>query len=162
MAVLRPDEKGGVGWRGLLGALWFSAAPENNRERERKEKKTHKKKEWGGLALIAAELRRDALIAPSGCGQYRGRRGGGGVQCKTSSSLPDVVIGPYVGIFDIHQETDVLERKHSWEFTWWNPAAASRWPSETAAGRPLCVHVWGQACRTERTIKRYRTFNRNK
>lgn len=90
------------------------------------------------------------------------QRGGGGVQCKTSSSLPDVVIGPYVGIFDIHQETDVLERKHSWDFTWRNPAAASRWPSETAVGRPLCVHVWGQACRTERTIKRYRTFDRNK
>lgn len=27
------------------------------------------------MALIAAELRRDALIAPSGCGQYRGEAG---------------------------------------------------------------------------------------
>ena len=64
------------------GALWFSAAPENNQERKRREKKRQKKKEGGRLALIAAELRRDALIAPSGCGQYRGeeRRRGGTVQ----------------------------------------------------------------------------------
>lgn len=49
------------------GALWFSA-PESNQERKEK-KKQEGKKGRRGLALIAAEFRRDSLIAPSGCGQ---------------------------------------------------------------------------------------------
>lgn len=57
------------------------------------------------MALIAAELRRDALIAPSGCGQYRGEEGRwrGGVQSmRKVSSLPDVVIGLIVYIWFTH------------------------------------------------------------
>lgn len=53
-----------------------------------------------GPALAAAELRRDALIAPSGCGrcpgeeqqQQRRRRRGAGL------TLPDVITGPGVVI----------------------------------------------------------------
>lgn len=52
-----------------------------------------RKEERGGWALTAAELRRDALIAPSGCGQY-GREEGDTVRGEGGfSSLPDVVIG---------------------------------------------------------------------
>lgn len=86
------------------GALWFSAAEacsENNQERKRrKEKKGGKEgRAREGGHLIAVQLRRDALIAPSGCGQHRGAGwglGGVGVQCKESrvNSLPDVFIGP--------------------------------------------------------------------
>lgn len=72
----------------------------------RKEREEQEKRKKGGLALIAAELRRDALIAPSGCGQYRGEEEEEGVQCKRSSSLPDVVIGLMVYIYGIHTSGD--------------------------------------------------------
>lgn len=50
-----------------------------------------------GPALAAAELRRDALIAPSGCGQCPGeeqRHGASGA----GLTLPDVITGPDVVI----------------------------------------------------------------
>lgn len=62
---------------GLGEACWspvVSPAPENNQQKKEMRKRQEKWRK-GGLALVAAELRRDALIAPSGCGQYRGDEG---------------------------------------------------------------------------------------
>lgn len=114
------------GWRGLLepcGFLLLRPAPENNQERKRREKtRQGKKKSKGGaerLALIAAELRRDALIAPRGCGQRRGEeekvggevwggeysaRRAGLALCQMSSLAP-MLLRPH-GIYDIHTSGD--------------------------------------------------------
>ncbi len=75
MAALRTDvESEGVERvERPSGALWFSAAEalllKATRKEREKRRRSRKKEERGGLFLIAAELRRDALIAPSGCGQ---------------------------------------------------------------------------------------------
>lgn len=104
--------------------------------------------EEGGLALIAAELRRDALIAPSGCGQYRGDEEEEGVQGQRNrvSSLPDVVIRPsgclvYMENIYIWRQMCRLNRRHSWEF---NPSASSWRHAATAAASDLsslCVYI---------------------
>lgn len=59
-------------------------------------------------ALTAEELRRDGLIAPSGCGQDRkgGDKGRGYSSRRAYSSLPAVVIGP-----DVVQEPYIHEEK---------------------------------------------------
>lgn len=54
--------------------LLLRPASENNQERKRRKGKKGEKEGRGskGGHLTAVELRRDALIAPSGCGQYSG------------------------------------------------------------------------------------------
>lgn len=47
-----------------------------------------------------AELRRDSVIAPSGCGQYGGEERGEQRAESRPSSLPDVVIG-FDGIYGV-------------------------------------------------------------
>lgn len=64
--VLPPNS----GWRESNGLLWFSAA-EVCFGKQAKKKEKEKGKRRGVGALTAEELRRDGLIAPSGCGQDR-------------------------------------------------------------------------------------------
>lgn len=80
------------------GALWFSAAgglllKTTRKEREERRRGRGKKKSKGGgaerLALIAAELRRDALIAPRGCGQRRGEEEKVGGEVGGGSTVQD-------------------------------------------------------------------------
>lgn len=106
IAVLRRDMEGEACWSPVVFLLPLKPA----RERKRREKLNE---EGVGRAPIAMELRRDALIAPSGCGQYRRRRKRGVYSAKENSFLPDVVIGPQ-SIYYIHtllQETDAYARE---------------------------------------------------
>lgn len=62
------------------------------------------------MALIATEFRRDALIAPSGCGQYRGGEGrgysarGAGLALCQMSSLALMSLRPH-GVYGTHTHT---------------------------------------------------------
>lgn len=92
--------------------LLLRPASENNQERKRRKGKKGEKEGRGskGGHLTAVELRRDALIAPSGCGQYSGVVRGGEYSARSKvSSLPDVVIDPV----SIRR----LVIRYSWEFT---------------------------------------------
>lgn len=118
MAVLRPDKEGGgeAFWSPVVFWCWGLLLKQRGRE----------KMEGGGLTFIAAEFRRDALIAPSGCGQHPGEeeKQGRWEQCKSSrvSSLPDVLIGPdVVTINDIYTSRYRCKRKQNWELTQQNP-----------------------------------------
>lgn len=106
------------GWKGGLlepcGFLLPRPAPEKQpgkTERTAGIKKKRVRRRESYAALIAAELRRDALIAPRGCGQCRGgrrRQGGGGrtghtvrdelalALCQMSSLAPALLMGPMV------------------------------------------------------------------
>lgn len=111
------------------------------------------------MALIAAEHRRDTVIAPSGCGRYRG------VQFKRSrvSFLPDVVIGPdvvmaswYIWYTHTRRQMYLLKRKYS--------LTVSLTQQDVAVGKLFLILCPCFPCEdmTEHTAKRYHTFNWNR